>query len=78
MAKEGDIYLESMLVKYSDEDLISELRRRGFVVLDQQNSNDVDIIFTKSELSSLQDLLDSMNIPIGSILYDLREKLICK
>jgi len=72
----GAVDVDVDIDDFSDQDLISEVEARGYVVFDYAESllNPVEP-FTAEELEALQKMIDDSNPKIGSVLYNIREKL---
>lgn len=67
-----DVVLET----FSDDELISELEYRGYVVPDADEVVDYSETMTPEEVETLLSLIDKQQPKVGSQLYFIREKLL--
>ena len=66
----GYVDVEVAISDFDDDDLIEEIESRGYTVLDA-----ICEPFTSEELETMQTLIDGQNPKIGSVLYNIREKI---
>lgn len=70
----GYVDVDVDLEDFEDDDLVEEVKSRGYVVYDEDDDNPFE--FTKDEIAALKQLIDQQDPKVGSVFYFIREKLI--
>lgn len=71
----SSVDLEDDLEEYEDNTLIEELESRGFKVIWEGEEDDEEF-FSKEDYAELRNLLDSLDLELGSVLHDIRERIV--
>lgn len=70
----GYVDVDVDLEDFEDDDLVEEVKSRGYTVYDEDDANPFG--FTKNEIDALKQLVEQQDPKVGSVLYFIREKLI--
>lgn len=70
----GYVDVDVDLEDFEDDDLVEEVKSRGYVVYDENDVNPFE--FTPEEIDTLKQLIDEQDPKVGSVLYFIREKLV--
>lgn len=74
----GDVNVDVDLDELTDDELIEELEGRNFFVYSEDQESFITSEFTNEELDWLRNAIDLTNPRVGSMLYQLREKLVIR
>ena len=72
----GGVDVDVDLDDFGDDCLANELESRGYVVVHKDEIDVQQVSFKKEERDELLKLIDSVNPPIASYLYNVREALV--